>query len=456
MIKLAMISSFKRSRSDVARRDGRQIDVLVIGAGAAGLTAARELTAGGLTVTVLEGRSRVGGRIFTRHLPSMPFPIELGAEFVHGEPPEIFDVVRTAKLGARRVAGDPWCRHGGPLGRCADLYGQTRQLFERMSVKGGDRSFQDFIDRDARDVSQAVRQRAIAYVEGFNAADARRISLASLIGSRDADRSIHADAQYRIAGGYDRIVEWLARPAAERRPDLRLRAVVRAVRWRRGRVEVATEAGEVFRAERAIVTLPLGVLRAAPSEPAAVRFVPEIAAKRRALQGMEMGSVIRVTLVFRERFWERMTRDRRALRNLGFLFTDHRLFPTWWSTLPAREPVLTAWAAGRRADELSFHAKATVTRHALAALAEALDIDERRLRSLLRAAHTHDWQADRFSRGAYSWAVVGGANASAELAEPLDRTLFFAGEATDVTGHYGTVHGAIASGKRAAAQILSG
>ena len=89
-----------------------------------------------------------------------------------------------------------------------------------------------------------------------------------------------------------------------------------------------TDTGEVFHAERAIVTLPLGVLRAAASEPAAVRFVPELAAKRRALRGMEMGSVIRVTLVFRERFWEGMTRDAEKANVSGRQSGSRRITPS--------------------------------------------------------------------------------------------------------------------------------
>ena len=76
------------------------------------------------------------------------------------------------------------------------------------------------------------------------------------------------------------------------------------------------------------------------------------------------------------------------------------------------------------------------------------------LKKLVVAAHTHDWQADPFSCGAYSYAVAGGAEAPRDLAAPIADTLFFAGEATDFTGHHGTVHGALASGVRAAQEVL--
>ncbi len=81
-------------------------------------------------------------------------------------------------------------------------------------------------------------------------------------------------------------------------------------------------------------------------------------------------------------------------------------------------------------------------------------MDIARLQGELESGFTHNWQADPFSRGAYSYALVGGSNAGAELGAAVDKTLFFAGEATDSSGHNGTVHGAIASGKRAAKEVL--
>jgi monoamine oxidase len=74
----------------------------------------------------------------------------------------------------------------------------------------------------------------------------------------------------------------------------------------------------------------------------------------------------------------------------------------------------------------------------------------------LERAYFHDWQSDPFSRGAYSYGRVGADGAQQVLAAPLEKTLFFAGEATDTSGHNGTVHGAIASGHRAAREILQG
>jgi len=432
----------------VARKRDDRADVLIIGAGAAGLAAARELAAARLSVRVLEARGRIGGRVSTRRVSSLPYPIELGAEFLHGEPPELFEAIRRDDVDVRQVGGHAWCKHEGRLVRCDDVYPSMARLFARMSADGPDRSFQQFLDEKARDFPEEVRRRAVGFVEGFNAADARRVSVRWLLESRAADREIHADRQYRVADGYDRVIQAIARPPANARYDVRLRAVVSELRWRRGSVEVVTEAGERFSAPRAIVTLPLGVLAAPAGAPGAVRFTPALRAKQRALRALEMGAVIRITLVFRRRFWDRVASD------LGFLFSDHPLLPTWWSRLPLREPVLVGWAAGSRGDALSRRSKPAVVRIALRALADTFSMEPSSLRELLVSAHYHDWQADRFARGAYSWTVVGGADGMRELGEPLQQTLFFAGEATDVSGHSGTVHGAVASGMRAAREVL--
>ncbi|HTK94550.1 MAG TPA: FAD-dependent oxidoreductase, partial [Terriglobales bacterium] len=128
--------------------------------------------------------------------------------------------------------------------------------------------------------------------------------------------------------------------------------------------------------------------------------------------------------------------------------------PTWWSQLPAKSPVLTAWSAGPRGAQNSGLSSQQVAARALDSLANILGYDRARLDSLLLEAHTHDWQADPFARGGYSYVVAGGAGAERELAQPLDDTLFFAGEAANFEGHNGTVNGAMMTGYRVAREIL--
>jgi monoamine oxidase len=92
---------------------------------------------------------------------------------------------------------------------------------------------------------------------------------------------------------------------------------------------------------------------------------------------------------------------------------------------------------------------------AVKSFADVLGLAEEQVRGSLSASYMHDWQSDPLTRGSYSWAKVGGADAFYELSRPLNARLFFAGEATDFTGHNGTVHGAMSSGYRAAKEVLA-
>ncbi len=430
-------------------------DVAIIGAGAAGLSAAGDLVCRGLDVTVLEGRDRLGGRIFSRHLPSAGFPIELGAEFVHGRPQEIWDIIESAQLETHEVGGERWCHSGGRLAPCPDLSVRLERLLDQMSTKYGDRSFQEFVESEAASESLELKSRAVAFVEGFNAAHAARISVQWLIDSRRADEAIAGDHSYRIIDGYGEIVARLAERVEEGACDLRLGTPIRAIRWRRGRVTVVARDGEIFEARRAVIAVPLGVLNAPADASGGIAFDPDITCKRSALAKIAVGTVIRVVLVFRERFWERLERCGRPLSGLSFLFSNDEWFPTWWSTMPARSPILTGWAAGQRGERLSGKDETLIVAQAIASLAALLDVDRVHLASMLDKPYLYDWQADPFSRGAYSYVLVGGAGAPREVAAPLEGTLFFAGEATDTGGHNGTVHGAIASGRRAAQDVLA-
>src|SRR5919198_1428731 len=148
-------------------------DVLVLGAGAAGLAAAQELSQAGLRVIVIEARDRVGGRIFTQQVPGHPLPIELGAEFIHGRPPESFALVEQSGLLVYEINGDRWLAQDGQLAPGDAVWDQANQLFRRMAAIGDtDRSFQAFLARFQHDSTwHAAAAMAAGYVQGFDAAD---------------------------------------------------------------------------------------------------------------------------------------------------------------------------------------------------------------------------------------------------------------------------------------------
>ncbi len=430
--------------------------VIIIGAGVAGLAAARELSRAGVPVVVLEARDRIGGRIHTLHPPGLEAPVELGAEFVHGRPPEIWELAERGGLRLAKVEGDMWCHGESRLHPC-DFFSEVERIMDLMDEPGApDRSFTDFLASIHNGASlEHAKRWALGYVEGFHAARPDRISVRSLVAGMKADQEVGGEVSFRVIGGYDQVVNRLWAECDAQYIELRLRCLASEVRWKPGAVAVEVDAedhGTTLEAGRAIITVPLPLLKS-NAGPGGIRFRPPLEDKQRALALLEMGPALHVTLRFRERFWEEIHADDRTLAGMSFLFSPEAQLPTWWTQAPNRAPLLTAWAAGRRADELSHRGDKEIAERALESLARIFDRKPGELETLLVSAHWHDWQADPFCRGAYSYAVVGGEHAAEQLAQPLADTLFFAGEATDPR-HNGTVHGAIASGRRAARELL--
>lgn len=423
-------------------------DIAVIGAGAAGLAAARVLSGAGQRVCLLEARNRIGGRIFSLHPSGLPLPVELGAEFIHGPSETTFGIVDSASLGACEIPDDHWWSREGRWTRIDDFWGRIDGVREKIGVRQRDLSFEAFL-RSRPEVPPRLRELARSFVEGYHAAHADRIS-ARALRTADGEQDASAHRQYRLTVGQDALVEWLRAGLDPRRTDLRLGSVVHLVEWSPGSVTVHCRGGERIRASALIVTIPVGVWKAPAGQEGAIRFDPALPGKAKALEKLETGHVVKIALHFRERFWDSGDGSRGPL---VFVHNAGRFVPTWWTTAPIRSPLLIGWAGGHAADALLAEGPAAIPDRALDALASTFSVPRRRLQSLLSGHFTHDWQRDPYSRGAYSYAAVGGAAAHAMLARPVRKTLFFAGEATsgDETG---TVSGAIASGDRAAREAL--
>lgn len=427
---------------------------MIIGAGVAGLAAARELTRNGVRVTILEARSRIGGRVWTAGITADGAAVELGAEFIHGREPGMARFLEQHRVRTREMQGSIWCSEQGRISHC-DLFEDVERVFRQMDPDKPDEAFLAFLN-SCDCGNERVRQHAVNFVEGFHASDASRISVHSLIDSMRAERETEGDRGFRLVGGYEQLVYALQRDISPALSEFHLGSTVEEVNWQRGSVEIrAREAHAIhtYTAPRALITLPLGVLQARANDPGFVQFDPLLDSKRDALDALEMGSVIHITLICTERWWARIATA--SLDDLGFFFSDHDVFPTWWTPHPWRSPMLTGWSAGPRSRALCALPPEEVLTHALAALSEIFGVPARLPAAQLTGWHMHDWQNDPFSRGAYSWVRVGGDGAQSRLAEPLEQTLFFAGEATNSQGHNGTVHGAMQSGVRAAKEILA-
>lgn len=432
-------------------------DVVVIGAGAAGLAALAELHRGGVEAQCIEARDRIGGRILTLRDPLSPIPIELGAEFIHGRSPEIWNLLKLSSLPSYDCKEqavhikDGKVHNDGAWG----LIDRVMSDMQRAAKRGRDRTFAEFLEKSKQ--PEDAKRLAAEYVEGFNAARKEVIGIASLAEDEAAAEEIDGDCMFRNLRGYDSLIDALARQIGDLPTRLRLNSIVERIEWRKGSATVYFRSAldahlEALRCQCIVITVPLGVLQADEGAPGAIRFEPQPEQTLAAARRLRFGHVVRVVLRFREPFWERNEK----LADVGFLLSEQPLFPTWWTALPLRVPILTGWSAGPHSDDLLGEPRTKVIDCAIEDLAHVVDGDANRLRALLESAYFHDWHADPFSRGAYSYVPAGAIQARRKLAEPVAETLYFAGEAAETNGHSATVHGAIASGKAAGRQICSG
>jgi len=437
-------------------------DVIVIGAGVAGLAAACELAKHGLVVLILEARDRIGGRVFTQRDPVLDTPIEMGAEFIHGRPPEIWKLLQKENVAITEVDGDSWCAFEGGLATCG-FFSQVQEILDKMDDSRPDESFLNFLRREfgrSTDAAmEAAKRRAIGYVSGFNAADPALVSVHWLVKGMRAEQRISSDRAFRSLNGYADLLDIFRRQIDELGITIHTSAVVDKIEWGRGRVSVSAreeDTAKTFKAARTLVTVPLAVLQASAGEKGAIQFTPALPKQKlEALAKLEMGKVIRIVLRFRNRFWEKISpigNGRRNLKDMSFLFSEDEWFPTWWTTMPKKWPIITGWAPFRSGERLSGQKADFVVQKSLQTLSTLLGVSAREIEQQFEQSYFHDWQSDPYSRGAYSYAKVGADGAAEALAVPLDDTLFFAGEATD-SDYTGTMHGAIASGHRAAKEI---
>jgi monoamine oxidase len=426
--------------TDSVRADAT--DVLVIGAGAAGLAAARALVATGRSVRVLEARDRIGGRIFSVREPNLSVAVELGAEFVQGVIPRSLELARTARAVVVELNGDAYQWAGGRFDALDQLRRTNALAIERLDqFRGRDRSLQAFLDElvraDPRLANDA--EAAAAWVASYDAADPATISARALVRQHRAEAAVRTDRTFRLPLGYVAILEVLC---AALGPDaLVLGTTVERVEWQPGQVSVHTTSGQTFTAPKLVVTLPLPVL-----ERGRVTFEPALPDKARALRGLRMGPVIKLGLRFDDAFWWTRERER-----VGFVLAPDQPFRVLWTTYPVLAPLLIAWSAGPGADLLAELPDEAILERGLRTVQTVFNV---RSAARLQGWHLHNWQRDPFAGGAYSYVAVGGLGSQEALAQPVAETLFFAGEATVSSGHHGTVHGALASGERAAREVL--
>lgn len=411
-----------------------QEDIIIVGAGPAGLMAAYELTGKGYTPLIIEARNRIGGRAFTKDGK------EMGAEFIHGDLPILQSLLKEAGLNYHEAKGEWIQPKSGDVQEALNAPGWP-QLMQKLKGLETDMSLEDFLTKYFADNQYAaLKDQAIGFAEGFDTADTRRASAKALYEEWQAMET--GEDQYRINGGYGALMQHLARSVQAKGGRLLLDHPVSTIEVSEAGIRI-TAGSKTFTANKAILAVPLGVLQKDK------RFLIIASDAERyitALHRLGFGDVIKFILQFRSPFWEE------TYPNLGFLLSGAPV-PTWWTQLPQKEHTLTGWLGGRAARTHTAMSESQLAEMAIQSLAQLFSKGRQDIADLLTDTQIANWSSEPYTLGSYAYATVGYQDAQQILYKPLNGGLFFAGEYMYSGSAMGTVEAALWSGRTTAEKL---
>jgi monoamine oxidase len=417
--------------------------IIVIGAGAAGLMAARELGRAGKKVTILEARNRCGGRIHPLPAADFGYPAEGGAEFVHGEAQVTRALLREAGLSLLPVQGARWKAERGAFSRDEAPDPHTDRLQQVLAELKSDVSVVEFLEQHfAGPEYSRLRHSILRMVEGYDAANPDRASILAL---RDEWMNRERGTQARIVGGYGPLIEFLMAQCRKQGASIHLDAAVSAIETAHRRVSARCANGDRHIGDAAILTVPLPLLQE-------ITLPPAVRKKAAAAADIGFGNVIKILLRFKTRWW---TRGKgKHLSDLLFLLSSGTI-PVWWTQHPTEHPVLTGWLAGPKTNGMAHLDESELIETGLASLGDIFGMSPEQLARDVVAARAINWANDPFARGAYSYATLATREAQSALASADGGAVFFSGEALYRGPDMGTIEAALASGLETARTILA-
>lgn len=353
-------------------------EIIIIGAGAAGLIAGRELAKSGKKVLILEASRRSGGRIYTVKDPASDLCVELGAEFIHGNLPLTLSLLKEAGIKYTPVAGIPYRIVNGKIEKGYPDTGNT-EFEQKLKELKEDLSIEEFLCRYfSEDKYQALRDSIRTFVEGYDAADPAKASSFAL----REEWMGNEDEQYRVEGGYGKLIEFLEKEFKALGGQIHFSSAVSTVNWNENNA-VVSSGKDNYTSSKVLVTVPAGVLQSG-----GLNFNPSIAGKLLILEQTGFGQVVKIVLHFREAFWNSKA------ENMGFFFSDAKI-PTWWTQNPHPQPILTGWIGGAEAQKMIQATSEEILHFALDSLSSIFQLPVDHLKESLLSANFHNWSSDK-------------------------------------------------------------
>lgn len=414
-------------------------DVLVIGAGAAGLMAMHELTNAGYSVCLLEATGSAGGRIAPIIQPGNEQSLEAGAEFIHGKAPITLELLERAGIAYVPVTGKMITVRNGVWFDEGDGDEYFGSVMEQMEKVEGDCTVLEFLDQylppGEHDAGRAIVEQM---AQGFSLMDIHKASFRAFY----KDLMSLDEPQYRIQGGYGVLLDHLLKSCDQENAVLHFFSPVVRIAYSKGNVTAYTADGKEYEAAHVIITASAGMLQGGH-----IIIDPLPAAYEQAIQQLGFGSVLKILFRFREPFWQDRNKD------IGFLLSNEDI-PTWWTQLPDEHPLLTGWVGGPPAGLLNKLSGDELYELALTSLSNIFGMSADRLSQLLLHHNITCWDERAYTKGGYSYNTLQSAPAKAILNQPVEDTLYFAGEALYSGDFQGTVEAALSSGRDVAAKII--
>ena len=412
-------------------------DVIIIGAGATGLLAMRDLAKAGYHVCMLEAAGIAGGRISTIKDDFENYA-EAGAEFIHGKLPLTFQLLKEAGLSYETVEGKMIGVRQGQW-QSEEHYDHWDEFMLHLRKLKTDITILQFLEENFSNPEYIHLRLAVQrFSEGFDLADISKASILSIKKEwEDIDKT-----QYRIKGGYIQLIDHLFNSCRQSNTEFNFNACVNKIDHEDGNVTVHTTDNKKFQANKLIITVSAGVLQSGT-----IQFKPALTDHAVAIQGLGFGTVIKFLLEFKTSFWEEFDDE------AGFLLTDEEI-PTWWTQLPADSNLLTGWLGGPNATKKIFEPDSSLLQTALLSLSSIFRMPPAMLQEELTNYKIISWLNKPHIKGGYSYNTLHSEKAKEILSSPINNTIYFAGEAISKSESQGTVESALQSGHDTAKMLI--